>query len=178
MLTRAAQKLIGKKTSVPVGTASVLDWSTTPLAQDYAGHYVKIIDDVFSAEECAALIALAESDAEWTQAAVHYGTGPTQNYVDKDYRNSERILRFDKEAADKLYEKLLPYIPEIVKIEKGSEWEGVVGAKKSVKGTWTMVGYVESPYHFIQDCALTALQHQRAPKFSSLREGQLLQTAL
>jgi len=124
--------------------APVLDWSTTPLAHDYPGHYVKIIDDVFSADECAALISLAESDAKWTEAAV-YGKGPTQDEVNKEYRNSERILRFDKAAADKLYEKLLPYVQELVNIERGSEWEGIVGAKGNVSGKWTLAGYVESP---------------------------------
>src|SRR6266498_1755317 len=88
--------------------APVLDWSTTPLANVYAGHYVKIIDDLFTPEECAALIKLAESDAEWQQAAVHYGIGMDKSYVDTEYRNSERILRFDDAAAEQLYQKMPP----------------------------------------------------------------------
>src|SRR5580765_2721958 len=118
--------------------APVLDWSTTPLADVYAGHYLKIIDDLFTPEECTALIKLAESDAKWQQAAVHYGIGMDQSYIDTDYRNSERILRFDHEAAARLYEKLLPYVQELAEIKKGSPWEGVIGRKGYVEGKWTM----------------------------------------
>lgn len=125
----------------------VLDWSTTPLSRAYQGCYAKIIDNVFTDEECTALIKLAESDAEWQQAAVHYGLGPDQNYVDTEYRNSERILRFDHDAAAKLYKKLLPYVQELVEIKKGSKWERVIGSKDT--GTWTMVGYV---FHIFVTC--------------------------
>lgn len=122
--------------------APIFDFSNTPLANDYKGFYVKVLDDVFTPEECDELIALAESDQEWAQAAVHYGLLPNQNRVDIDYRNSLRILRFDHEAADKIYRRLLPYIQELVKIEAGGEWEGVVGRKGRVEGTWDLVGCV------------------------------------
>jgi len=124
--------------------APVLDWSKTPLANRYAGHYVKIIDNVFSDEECADLIKLAESDAQWAQAAVHYGIGSDKSYVDTNYRNGERIIRPDHVAAEKLYQKLLPYVQELVEIEAGSPWEGVVGRKGFVVGKWKMIGHVQS----------------------------------
>lgn len=122
--------------------APVVDWASTPLTQDYEGHYVKIIDDLFTPKECAELIALAESDAEWKEAAVHYGLGANENYVDKDYRNNERILRFDKSAAEKLYQKLRPYVQELAKIPAGGKWERIVSASGRVDGTWECVGYV------------------------------------
>jgi len=123
--------------------APVFDWSTTPLAHHYNGSYVKVLDDLFTSEECAALIALAESDDNWKLAAVHYGLGPHENYVNTDYRNSERILRFDHEAAGKLYQRLLPYVQELVEIKGGGEWEGVVGQPGGVSGTWKLVGLNE-----------------------------------
>ena len=124
--------------------APVLDWSNTPLANVYAGYYVKILDDVFTAEERTDLIKLAESDAEWQQAAVHYGIGSDKSYVDTDYRNSERILRFDHIAAQRLYQKLLPYVQELVEIKKDSPWERIVGRKGFVVGKWQMIGQVPS----------------------------------
>ena len=120
--------------------APPLDWSTTPLKGDYAGHYVKVIDNFFTPEECAELIALAESDSQWEQAAVHYGLGKNDNYVDTEYRNSERILRFDHEAAEVLYQRLLPYVQEFIKIEPGDEWEGIIGVPGKVVGKWELVG--------------------------------------
>lgn len=122
--------------------APVFDWSTTPLASYYNGFYLKVLDDFFTSEECAEFIALAESDDSWKQAAVHYGLGATENYVNTDYRNSERILRFDHEAAENLYQRLLPYVQELVEIKQGDEWAGIIGQPKYVSGTWKLVGYV------------------------------------
>ncbi|KAF8162613.1 oxidoreductase [Crassisporium funariophilum] len=130
-------------TTTPLIDAPVLDWSTTPLAQDHQGRYVKIIDDLFTPAECAALIALAESDAQWAQAAVNYGLAAHENYVNTDYRHSERILRFDREAAEGIYEKLKPYVQEFIELKAGDEWEGIVGRKGNVSGTWTLVGVNE-----------------------------------
>jgi len=124
--------------------APVLDWSKTPLEKRYAGFYVKVIDDLFSDEECDELIKLAESDAKWEQALVHYGIQVEKSYLDTNYRNSERILRTDLVTAEKLYQKLLPYVQELVEIEAGSPWEGVVGRKGYTVGKWKLIGYVQS----------------------------------
>jgi len=123
--------------------APVFDWSATPLERDYGGCYLKVLDDFFTSEECAALIALAESDQEWKQAAVHYGLEAHENYINTEYRNSERILRFDHDVAEKLYQRLLPYIQELVEIKAGDKWEGIVARPGSVSGTWTLVGLNE-----------------------------------
>ena len=125
----------------PHPLAPVVDWSKTDVESDYKGHHVKIIDDIFTPEECAELIALAESDSEWKQAAVHYGQGQDQNYVDTNYRNSERILRFDKEAAEKLYQKLLPYVSDIVELKPGDQWHSVVDMGKVTSGVWKLDWY-------------------------------------
>ncbi|KAF8900894.1 hypothetical protein CPB84DRAFT_1708821 [Gymnopilus junonius] len=143
--------------------APVFDFSDTPVAT-YQGYYVKVLDDVFTPKECAELIALAESDAEWKQAAVHYGLQPDQQYVDTDYRNSQRILRFDHEAANKIYERLLPYVQELVKIEPGNEWERVVGPRGQVKETWELVGVNER---------LSFLRYEKGHYFRPHWDGQL-----
>ncbi|RXW15656.1 hypothetical protein EST38_g10201 [Candolleomyces aberdarensis] len=120
--------------------APVLDWSTTPVAHEYDGSYAKVIDDLFSSEECEALIALAESDAKWAQAAVHYGLEAHQQYVDTSYRNSERILRFDHEAAAVIFQRILPHVQELVEIKPGSPWETVISPPGRIQGTWKLVG--------------------------------------
>ena len=132
--------------SKPTSTimAPLFDWSATPLAHHYNGFYLKVLDDFFTSEECAALIALAESDDSWKQAAVHYGLGAHQNFVNTDYRNSERILRFDHEAAENLYQRLLPNVQELVEFKEGDRWEGIVDQPGRVWGTWKLVGYVHS----------------------------------
>lgn len=120
--------------------APVLDWSTTPLFREYDGYYAKILDDVFTADECAALVALALSDQEWTPAFINYGMGPHDKTIDTSYRNSDRILRFDEDAAQQLYQRLLPYVPELVEIRPGDTWEGVVAPPGKVRGVWRLVG--------------------------------------
>jgi len=122
----------------------VLDWSKTPLANQYDDCYVKVIDNVFTPAECASLIALAESDAQWAQAAVHYGLGAHEKYINTDYRNSERILRFDDDAAKVIFERLLPHVQELVELRDGSEWESVVSPKGVGKWkVWKLVGLNE-----------------------------------
>ena len=132
-----------ESSSVQVVNAPVFDWSTTPLARHYNGFYLKVIDDFLTSEECAALIALAESEDGWKQAAVHYGMGAHENYINTDYRNNEQILRFDHEAAEKLYQRLLPYVQELVEIKRGDKWEGIIGQPGRVSGTWKLAGYVQ-----------------------------------
>ncbi|KAF8880308.1 hypothetical protein BD779DRAFT_1549538 [Infundibulicybe gibba] len=121
----------------------IFDFSATPLAKDYTGCYIKVIDNVFTPQECADLIALAESDSKWEQAAVHYGLGPDQNYVDTEYRNSERILRFDHQAAEKMFQRLLPLVPELVQVKPHDTWEAIFGPPGKVKGTWKLHGLNE-----------------------------------
>lgn len=130
--------------AMPLSTNShpVLDFTTTPLPE-YAHSYCKIIDDVFTPEECTALIELAQLDNQWVQAAVHYGLGANQNYVDTSYRNSERILRFDNKAAENLFQKLLPYIPEIKELQSGIPYsQKVVGGAGLRKFKYRLVGWV------------------------------------
>lgn len=160
-----------------ISDAPVLDWSTTALAADYPGHYVKIVDNVFTSEECAELIKLAESDSEWKQAAVHYGLLPHQNYVNTEYRNSERILRFDHDAAEKLYKKLLPYVQEFVEVKPGDEWEGIFTKRGFADGTWTLVGLVVS-INPILTPILISFKPQRTLELLEVWQGPLLQRAL
>ncbi|KAF8151503.1 hypothetical protein B0H34DRAFT_727924 [Crassisporium funariophilum] len=128
---------------IPPIDSPVLDWTTTPLCNEYKGFYVKVIDDLFTSEECVALIALAESEDQWKQAAVHYGLAAHENYINTDYRNSERILRFDQPAAERLYQKLLPYVQEFAMLKAGDSWEGIVDRPGNVRGIWTLVGVNE-----------------------------------
>ncbi|KAJ3540150.1 hypothetical protein NMY22_g4426 [Coprinellus aureogranulatus] len=131
--------------SSDIQEAPVLDWSKTPLADVYPGYYAKIIDDVFTPDECDALIALAQSDGkEFTQAYLNFGLGPNDKFMDLDFRNSDRILRFDKPAADQIYQRLLPYIPEITVLKPLDEyWERAARINKHQRPTWKLIGVNE-----------------------------------
>ncbi|KAH8822830.1 hypothetical protein DL96DRAFT_1469838 [Flagelloscypha sp. PMI_526] len=162
--------------AAPSTIPPVIDWAQTPLPE-YKDHYAKVIDGLFSSEECAELLALATSEppktdpasplaqlqehhatkpnpqtgkVEWQQAAVHYGLGASSNYVDTDYRNSDRILRFDVDAANKIYEKLRPLLPELWEIRQTEEngeagkWSKIVSRTRDTSNTvWKLVGVNE-----------------------------------
>ncbi|KAF5376415.1 hypothetical protein D9615_008584 [Tricholomella constricta] len=133
---------MGNKASQKLQTTSggLLDLTATPIANDYPNCYIKVLDDIFTPEECASFIALAESDDQWQTAMVSTATG---DRVALEYRNSNRILRFDHKTAEQIHQRLLPHIQELIEIKPGGDWEGVVGVPGRVSGTWKLLGVNE-----------------------------------
>ncbi|KAF9467106.1 hypothetical protein BDZ94DRAFT_1156757 [Collybia nuda] len=124
----------------PTVNGDLFDFASTPLSTEYSGTYVKVLDDLFTPQECEDLISLAESEHEWDVALVSTSTG---DRLMTDYRNSERILRFDHDTANKIFERLLPYVQELVEIKPGGRWEEIVGYRKRMTSTWNLVGINE-----------------------------------
>ena len=119
-----------------------LDFSLTPLTK-YTGFYAKIIDSVFTPSECASLIDLATAAGDWQPAGLSTG-GETQT-VHSDFRNSDRVLVFNEEAATMIYERLRPHVEEIQEISAGERWACVTGKAERKQGpTWKMAGWVQS----------------------------------
>ncbi|KAG6848839.1 hypothetical protein H0H93_013598 [Arthromyces matolae] len=131
-----------KPTALSITESGFLDLSQTSLSSDYPHTYIKVLDNLFTPEECASLVSLAESGTKdgWETAKISTYGG---DVVDLDYRNSDRILRFDHETADWIYERLLPHIQDLVEIKAGDEWENVVGPRGQTTGTWKLVGMVQ-----------------------------------
>lgn len=135
----SARSIMSNLQALQTDASGFLDLSATPIARDYPKSYIKVLDNVFTPEECASLIALAESAGTWEAAKISTSKG---DHIDLDYRNSGRILRFDHKTAEQIYQRLLPHIQELVEIQPGGEWEGVVGTPKRVSGKWKLLGYV------------------------------------
>ena len=139
---------------------SLLDFSKTSLANDYpsGSFYVKVLDGLFTPDECSALIHFAETGLfdfhqghrppgnnnrnPWQiQTAAIDDYGLRQQVVDKSRRDCETILRFDDEVACALlYRRLVPYIPEIMEIRPGDEWHDSVTVGCRSQQVWRMVG--------------------------------------
>ena len=95
-----------------------------------------------NATTSSALPNPATSGKKWKEAALNYGLGKNDFHVDKEYRDSQRIVRFDHAAAERICERLLPYVQEIVKVERGdSLWDKVMKDRYNDPGSWQMVGY-------------------------------------
>ncbi|KNZ82176.1 hypothetical protein J132_06744 [Termitomyces sp. J132] len=120
--------------------ASSVDISDSIIATDFPGTFIKVIDNVFTPAECAALIARAEASAAWRTALIQT---PRGERVDEEVRNNDRILLFDKELAGELTRRLLPHVQEVAEIGPGSTWEHIVGLPGFVTKTWKLLGVNE-----------------------------------
>lgn len=68
-----------------------------------------ILDNVFTKEECDSLIKLSEENPKnYQMAKVNYND---KQVLDKNYRNNQRWLNFDKKLAETFFEKIKKYIP-------------------------------------------------------------------
>ena len=110
----------------PPITRTLIDWPSTPL-REYADAYAVILENVLTADECAALTATAEESAApdgWVPATVDslYGRGA----VIDNYRKSDRIIWDEAGVMQRLYQRLLPWLPEVEKLEGRP---GTVGAR-------------------------------------------------
>ena len=132
--------------SSPNPTVTPIDFSQTALAQPYSLFYAKVIDNLFTPTECANLLALAQSsDGEsdsWSPAGLTTGTDGRQT-VHSNFRNSDQVLVFDMEVAQRIYDKLKPYVEEIHEVHPEGKWAAITGkiGRKDAP-TWVLVGYV------------------------------------
>lgn len=115
-------------------TATRIDFNDTPLKSCYGepnNYYALVIDDCFTASECADLIGLADSD--WKAAA------PNTNR-----RDCSRIIKEDVVAAKRIYDRVKPFLEEVTEIGPGSNWENIPGKMKTgqSKGRWRMTRFV------------------------------------
>lgn len=140
--------------------ACVVDISDSVVARDYPGAFIKVIDNVFTLEECAALISRAEASEEWRTAMIQTIRGER---VNEEVRNNDRILLFDDNLAKELTQRLLPHVQEVTEIAPGSKWERIVGVPGFVTETWKLLGYANtsSRYSVRKSQNLTFEQSER-----------------
>ncbi|CAP91764.1 hypothetical protein E8E15_011161 [Penicillium rubens] len=109
--------------SAPNATLRKLDFEhTSPPISEYKGHFAVIVDNIFTEAECKELIRLAEestrtqlpdstlSPPAWEPAMINAGGG--NQVMALDSRKSERIILDSPEIADRILERLMPFIRE------------------------------------------------------------------
>lgn len=148
-------------------SCSRIDFSSTPLGENYSGFFATVLDDVFSEEECADLLKLAKTPPnKWEPIAVAGDEVHASNF-----RHSDRSLVFGAdEAALKIYERLRPFLPEIHEISPLGEWSLITGKAGRTKqaATWKLVGCV--PISFLR-CGIMNLAYSVNSRLSFLRYG-------
>lgn len=100
----------------PSANARLIDFKKTNLGL-YEDFFAMVIDDLFTPDECAALLsvvqpAAAAADQPWPPATVTAYNG-TQ-FVDLASRDCGRIIHESKTLADGLLARILPHIPPAV----------------------------------------------------------------
>ncbi|KAG6840238.1 hypothetical protein C0991_008022 [Blastosporella zonata] len=117
-----------------------IDFAQTALAGTYNPFYAKVIDNLFTPEDCARLLDLASSKDAWKPAGL---SAQTERAVYTDFRHNDNILVIDKDQAAWIYEKLRPYVEEIHEISPEGRWSGITsrpGKKQATTPTWTLAG--------------------------------------
>ncbi|KAF8651910.1 hypothetical protein AX16_004555 [Volvariella volvacea WC 439] len=142
-----------------------IDFSQTPLSKSYSTFYAKVLDNLFSEQDCLDLIAFATnanssspatSDGQtnsssdlppqdaggWQPAGLSMNAADGSQTVHSNFRNSDRILKIDNAVSQRIYEKIRPHVEEIHEIDSvGSRWAGIVGKIGKKQGpTWRLVG--------------------------------------
>ncbi|THU80547.1 hypothetical protein K435DRAFT_785396 [Dendrothele bispora CBS 962.96] len=123
-------------------TSTLIDFGATPLAESYSGFYAKILDDVFTPEECRELIERASSSPEGWQAAGLRAGDPNNQTVHPNFRNSERIYVVDDELTGRIFERVRSLVEEdIGVIEAQGQWGVITGKVGRKQGpTWKLTG--------------------------------------
>ncbi|KAG6812583.1 hypothetical protein H0H92_002052 [Tricholoma furcatifolium] len=131
----------GRVLSHEAPRAQSIDLSGTTVMKDYPTAFLKVIDNVFTSEECAALVARAEISTPWSTAMIQ-SFGRVR--VDTEVRNNDRILLFDHEVSKELFERLFPHVEEFTDIVPGGKWENVARRRGSAAlESWKLFGLNE-----------------------------------
>lgn len=132
----------------PVGsatpTAKLIDFTKTSLKPYYSQPhpFALVIDNLFTPEECEALLLLAQSGGnKWEAALINVGNG--HQMLAKSVRDCTRIMRDDFDAAGWIYERVKPYLEEVKVIDRDSDkWKWIAGHRIGDGTTsWKMTRY-------------------------------------
>lgn len=96
------------QTQRPQIVRTAIDFSQTALADDYSGYYAQILDNVFSAEECASFITAAASSSPGTRGEAWEPAKLGARKTRTDFRHSDRILLDDAAIAELIFERVKP----------------------------------------------------------------------
>ncbi|CAF9927641.1 MAG: hypothetical protein GOMPHAMPRED_004459 [Gomphillus americanus] len=121
------------QTSAPFPTKSSVDFVAGGIPQ-YDGHYAVILDGIFTAEECTQLVAIASAANKgvWDRALVNVGGGRQAHLT--DIRNCGRILYDDIELTNRIWNRIKPHVPELLRIESPpKQYKTGLWSKPSVK---------------------------------------------
>ncbi|KAF9888993.1 hypothetical protein FE257_008163 [Aspergillus nanangensis] len=108
--------------ALPTATPTKIDFTrTNPPINAYKNHFAAIVDNLLTPAECNQLLQLAEQSAKsptggtpvhdlWDRALLNIGNG--QHVKSVDTRNCGRIICDSPDLADRLLNRLLPFLTQ------------------------------------------------------------------
>lgn len=154
-----------------------IDFSQTALADDYSGYYAQILDNVFTAAECASFISSATSSSPSTTTTGESTWEPAMldsRSTNPTFRHSDRILHDDAKLASFIFARVQPFLsstgadlftPSSSGVHGGEEerrwaeipWTSASKFPKGKIGRWKLAGLNErlrflryGPGHFFR----------------------------
>ncbi|KAE8158973.1 oxidoreductase domain-containing protein [Aspergillus tamarii] len=128
----------------PGAKCNQIDFATSdPPLPEYKNRFAVVIDNILTEEECSELIRLAEASSltpqsttpVWERAMINVGGG--RQRLATDTRNCGRIIWDTPELADKLLNRLMPFLKEleIDRLENRPLVTGLAGRNKTYELT-------------------------------------------
>ncbi|KIW09367.1 uncharacterized protein PV09_00265 [Verruconis gallopava] len=114
-------------------TKTVVDFAKTALPELAPG-YAAVLDNVFTAQECASLLSAAEKVGSWERAMVNVGGGRQQMMT--DVRNCARIIWDDEDLVGRIWARCEPHVQEVMRLENMPHVTGEWSVQK--KEVWKM----------------------------------------
>ncbi|RPA80586.1 hypothetical protein BJ508DRAFT_415262 [Ascobolus immersus RN42] len=128
-------------TPPPDAVAQLVDFSVLPASDNYTPHFALTIDNLFTPAECESLLKFATASANdvWEPATIQ--SGYAQSLVlDKEVRNSDRIIVDDTEVAEMMFKRIEGYLREydlgVIGKIPGQVENGDRRRWKTVASTW------------------------------------------
>lgn len=132
----------------PSATARIIDFKKTNLGA-YEDFFAMVIDDLFTPDECAALLSVVQpagDDKPWPPATVTAYNG-TQ-FLDLASRDCGRIIHNSQTLADALLARIRPHIPPVV--ASLSNVPEITGQVAAVNGETWAIARLDSALRFLR----------------------------
>ncbi|KAH0164680.1 hypothetical protein KCU67_g5033, partial [Aureobasidium melanogenum] len=102
-------------------TVTRINFTNTPLPE-YADLQAFVIDNALTSSECTTLLSAAEASGTWQRAMIQVGNGRQRQ--EDDQRKCGRLIWDSSDVAQRIWNRVKPFVPEITKLDRQAEVTG------------------------------------------------------
>lgn len=117
------QSLLPDFLLTPAADATVtrINFTNTPLPE-YADLQAFVIDNALTSSESTTLLSAAEASGTWQRAMIEVGNGRQRQ--EDDQRKCGRLIWDSSDVAQRIWNRVKSFVPEIAKLERQAEVTG------------------------------------------------------